>query len=44
MLTAVSNLALRSVEELAGDPVVRLSIEGLSMLGALVLRINDQER
>ena len=43
-MTAVSNVALRSVEELAGDPVVRFSIDGQPMIGGLALYVDEHER
>ena len=43
-MTAVSNVALRSVEELAGDPVVRFSIDGQPIIGGLALYVDEHER
>ena len=44
MLTCASDLALVSVEQMTGLPVVRFAIEGSAMLGAFDLSLHEHER
>ena len=44
MVSASPSLAVRFVKELAGVPILRLSIDGSRMIGGFVLDFDEHER